>query len=143
MTWADSITVEYSLGGSYALLTDSAGNDTYYFAGRNIGNRQYMSQVFGTGCDSCAGRTNQDFTYDSSGNRTSSEDARGNVTNYTYDSNGNVMQISRTVNGQTQNWNYTWNSFGEPLTATDPLSHQTVYTYDQLIGFQVGSNRAG
>ena len=122
----DSLAITYSWGGSFATLADSAGNNTVYDAGDQLGNRSYLTNIQGTGCDSCAGRNNQSFSYDGTGNRTASQDPNGNQTTYSYDSSGNVTQISSSG----QAWNYTWNSFGERLTATDPLGKVTTYTYD-------------
>lgn len=126
----DSVTIAYSPGGSYATLTDSAGNVTVYDAGDQFGSRRYLTSIHGTGCDSCFGRNNQTFSYDSSGDRTSSQDANANTTNYTYDGNGNVTQISRTLSSGTQSYGFSLNSFGEVLTATDPLGKVTTNTYD-------------
>ncbi|MGH9532542.1 MAG: RHS repeat domain-containing protein, partial [Terriglobales bacterium] len=67
------------------------------------------------------GRGNSSFTYDVDGNRTSSTDALGRVTNFTYDVWGNVLTKSQVVNGQTLVWSYTYNAFGQVLTATDSL----------------------
>ncbi|HXE91368.1 MAG TPA: RHS repeat-associated core domain-containing protein [Terriglobales bacterium] len=70
------------------------------------------------------------FAYDGSGNRTSSTDALGRVTSFTYDAWGNVLSKSQVVNGQTLTWSYTYNGFGQVLTATDPLGNTTTNTYD-------------
>ena len=74
----DSLTLTYSPGGSYATLTDSAANQTICDAGDNFGSRRYPTNIRGTGCDSCLGRNNQSFSYDTSGNRISSVDPNGN-----------------------------------------------------------------
>jgi len=109
---------------------DSNGNTTSYLSSTQIGNRSYITSIQGTGCDSCIGRTNQTFTYDGAGNRVASHDANGNTTHFAYDANGNVTRVSRTLSAGTQAWNYTFNSFGEALTATDPLGKVTTNTYD-------------
>jgi len=126
----DSLTVSYSAGGSYASLTDSLGNKSTYFAGDQIMGRKYLTDIQGTGCDSCVGRNNQVFVNDATGNRTSNTDPNGNRTTYSYDTNGNVTQISKNLGTGTQTSNFTWNSFGEVLTATDPLGKVTTNTYD-------------
>jgi YD repeat-containing protein len=88
----DLLTISYSWGGSFATLTDSLGNSTIYFSGDQIGNRKYLSNIQGTGCDSCVGRGSQTFAYDGVGNRTSSTDTNGNTTTLTFDSNGNITK---------------------------------------------------
>lgn len=126
----DSLTVSYSPEGGVAQVTNSVGNATTYEAGDQIGSRRYETGIQGPGCSSCVGSNNQSFSYDGSGNRTSSKDANGNTTNYSYDANGNVTQISKAIGSATQTYNFTWNSFGEVLTATDPLSKVATNTYD-------------
>jgi RHS repeat-associated protein len=127
----DSIAVGYT--GSTATLSDSAGNSTQYTVGTRISGRNFLTGIAGSGCDTCGGRGNYAFAYDSAGNRTSSTDPLGHLTKYFYDSNGNVTarQIQSDSTGNNfQTWNYTYNGFNEVLTATDPLGHQTVNTYD-------------
>jgi RHS repeat-associated protein len=124
---SDSLTVSYGTG--VATLTDSKGNATQY-SRTNIGSRNFVTSVAGTGCDSCGGNGNQSFTYDSSGNRLTSTDPLGHKTTYTYDSNGDVTSSSISVGGVNVVSNYTYNGFGEVLTATDPLGHVTTNTYD-------------
>ncbi|GGP25404.1 hypothetical protein GCM10010971_12230 [Silvimonas amylolytica] len=52
------------------------------------------------------------------------------VSNFTYDTNGNLLTKSVTAGGKTRTWSYTYNGFGQVLTATDPDSNKTTYTYD-------------
>lgn len=127
----DALNVSYS--GTVATLTDSAGHNSQYTAGTRIASRNYLTSVVGSGCDTCGGRRNYTFTYDTtSGNRTSSTDPSGHAINYSYDSNGNVtqksIQMDSAPNYQTRS--YTYNSFNEVLTATDPLGNVTTNTYD-------------
>jgi RHS repeat-associated protein len=126
----DALTVDYSSGTSLPTLMDSAGNLTNYTAGTQLGNRKYITNIQGGGCDSCMGRNTQTFTYDAGGNRITAKDPNNNQTTYSYDASGNVTQIRKPIGSSTQTWNYTWNSFGEPLTATDPLGKVTTNTYD-------------
>ena len=53
-------------------------------------------------------------------------------TKYTYDANGNVTSKSTTLylTGATLAWYYSYNSFGELLTSTDPNGNTTTNTYD-------------
>jgi len=127
----DLVTVAYPTA-STASLSDSAGNASQYTYG-TISGRNIVKQVAGSGCDTCGGRGNYSFTYDSSGNRITSTDPLGHLTKYSYDSNANVTlrRIQSDSTGQNfQNWSYTYNSVGEALTVTDPLGNQTVNTYD-------------
>jgi YD repeat-containing protein len=128
----DQVTVSYSGSGQSATLQDSSGNSTGY-GNQRIATRNYILSVTGSGCDSCGGRGNYSFTYDSQGNRLTSTDPLGHLTKFTYDSNGNVTQkqIQSDSTGQNfQTWKYTYNSFGDVLTATDPLTRVTTNTYD-------------
>lgn len=127
----DALSVNYGSSEAEGVtLTDSKGNNTLYVVGQQIGNRRYVTSIQGTGCDSCLGRNNQTFSYDGSGNRTTAVDPNGNQTSFQYDASGNVTQVSRIVNGVAQNLNFTYNTFGEVLTSTDPLGKTTTYTYD-------------
>ena len=61
----------------------------------------------------------------------SSTDALNNSTSYTYDSMGNVLTKSQQLTTSTTlTWTYTYNSFQEVLTATDPAGHVTTNVYD-------------
>ncbi len=132
----DQLTVSYNNGTSStaptATLTASNGSATTYGVQR-LGVRNYVSSVSGSGCDSCVGRGNYSFTYDSLGNRLTSTDPLGHLTKFAYDANGNVTQVqiqSDSTGSNYQTWNYTYNSFGEVLTAQDPLGHTTTNAYD-------------
>ncbi len=126
----DALTVSYPGSPTNTTsITDSRGNVTTYSYGFLAG-RGYVTNVNGPGCASCGGRNNQSFTFDGSGNQTSSTDALGRATTHTYDANGYVLSRSIVVNGQTLTWTYAYNGFGEVLTATDPLGHTTTNVYD-------------
>jgi YD repeat-containing protein len=127
---ADRIAVSYD--SQAATLQDSSGNLTTYGTQR-IATRNYVSSIAGSGCDTCGGRGNYAFTYDSQGNRLTSTDPLGHLTKFAYDSNGDVTQKqiqSDSTGTNFQTWKYTYNSFGEVLTATDPLGNVTTNTYD-------------
>ncbi len=129
----DQIIVTYPiLYPQVATIQDSNSNSTSYGVQR-VGTRSLVSSIAGSGCDSCGGRGNYSFTYDSQGNRLISTDTLGYLSKFAYDANGNVTQKkiqsdSSGVNFQT--WNYTYDSFAEVLTATDPLGNATTNTYD-------------
>ena len=125
---ADAISVSYYSGQTG--LYDSKNNFSYY-GYSYVGGEGLVTSVNGSTCASCAARGNQSFTYDSLGNRTSVKDALGRVTNFTYDSNANMLSRSIQLSStQTLTWSYTYNSFGEVLTATDPLGNVTTSGYD-------------
>jgi hypothetical protein len=97
------------------VLSDSMGRTTNY-AYQNMGGRNFMTSIAGSGCASCGGRGNTALTYDPLGNVQSSTDALGNTTNYAADSMGNVLTKSQQLNGSTTlTWSYTYNSFQEVL----------------------------
>lgn len=57
----------------------------------------------------------------------------GRITSLTYDAKGNLLQKSINANGDERNWAYTYNLFGQLLTATGPrtdVADVTTYTYD-------------
>jgi len=49
---------------------------------------------------------------------------------FTHDTSGNVLTKTITADTKSRKWTYTYNSFGQVLTATDPAGHKTTYTYD-------------
>ena len=55
---------------------------------------------------------------------------RHTTTTNTYDSNSNVLSTSQPISSSTATTSYTYNSFGEVLTDTDPLGNVTTNTYD-------------
>ena len=117
-------------GSGTTVLSDSMGRPRVY-AYQNIGGRNFMTAIAGSGCASCGGRGNTALTYDPLGNVLSSTDALNNTTSYTYDSMGNVLTKTQQLNASTPlTWSYTYNSFQEVLTATDPLGNVTTNVYD-------------
>ena len=124
----DSVTITYPASGTTS-LTDSMGNTTTFNYNYN-GLSKFITSATGPTCDTCLAGNTSSFTQDASGNRISSTDANGNVTQYTYDGIGNVLTRSNVVNGNTLTWTYTYNSFGEVLTAQGPMGFVTTNTYD-------------
>jgi RHS repeat-associated protein len=111
-------------------VTDSKGNQSSYTSAM-IGGLWVSTVGQGSGCSTCAQRGDITNTYDAYGNVLSRTDENGNVTSYTYDTNGNVLTVTVPISsGHTATTTYTYNSFGEVLTATDPLGNVTTNTYD-------------
>lgn len=54
-------------------------------------------------------------------------DPNGNITKYTYDGSGNLLQKTDALNRQTT---YTYNGLEEPTSITTPLGHVTTLAYD-------------
>ncbi len=94
-------------------------------------------------CSTCNFQTGTNFGIASTGHAIFSQDAGGGDSTYSYDAQGN-MAVKNVPTGSRNGpqtgyatWNYTYNSFGEVLTATDPLAtsptdsnHTTTNTYD-------------
>jgi RHS repeat-associated protein len=125
-TTADGPTFEIT---SAVTLTDSLGHQSTY-ASEVAGGKWYVNNSQGSGCSSCSVRGNIQTQYDNFGNIILTTDELGHTTSYTYDSNQNMLSVSRQANSGYATTSYTYNSFGEPLTVTDPLGHVTTNTYD-------------
>jgi RHS repeat-associated protein len=128
---AEAVTVSYDNNSSgVSSITDSMGRATQYnFAAFNLRNK--ITGVSGSGCATCGGRGNQTFVYNSLGQRTSSTDALGNTTQFTYETWGGVDSRSITVNGAPVTWRYTYGGSDSKriATITDPLGKITTYNY--------------
>ncbi len=80
-----------------------------------------------------SGSVSTSFTYDLANGVTSVTDGNGNVTQYAYDSTGNVTQITLppdTAGGTSPVLQYTYDAAGQVTSATDGDGNQTTYTYD-------------
>ncbi|MFN3650394.1 MAG: RHS repeat-associated core domain-containing protein [Armatimonadota bacterium] len=109
-------------------VTDEAGNVTAYFIqgdGEMTGTRQ--QPTYG------GSYTNVSYTYDSDHNRESMTKPSGDIWEWTYDGNGNVLTeedpITRTLPGVTK-WTYTYNSLNRRTSATDALGNVTTWSFD-------------
>lgn len=77
----------------------------------------------------------ESLTYDTAGRPLSSTDAEGQVTNYTYDSSGNLSEVDKPSNndaGTRRVSHFDHNSLGRTTSYEDPTGAITTYTYDAL-----------
>src|SRR4029077_14033841 len=143
------VTVSYSGGGLAANQVYVQNSLGYGHGARltisNRGQRHYLIAVANGAevCSTCNFMTNNNFGISDTGHDNFSQDAGGGISNYSYDAVGNLT-VKNVPTGSRNGpatgiatWNYTYNSFGEVLTATDPLAtsstdpnHTTTYTYD-------------
>jgi YD repeat-containing protein len=73
--------------------------------------------------------------YDAKGRVVSTTDAVGSVTDYVYDTNGNLSTVTAPSNndaGTRPVTTYGYDALGRVTSVTDPLTHVTTYTYDVL-----------
>jgi len=124
----DKVVIQYTAEGQAQVVNSK--NIVTGYGSATFGGRAYVTSVSGPGCASCGGRNNSSFFYDNHGNRTTSTDALGRATTYTYDANGNVLSSSTQMGNAVINWSYSYNGFGEVLTSTDPMGNTTTNTYD-------------
>jgi RHS repeat-associated protein len=107
-------------------VTDALGHVTNYTFDTSKG-RNVITKVEGLcNCGGGGGSQIQNWTYDSQLNPTSMTDALGHVTSYTYDSSGNRLSETNALGTSS----FTYNQFGDVLTATDRLGNLTTNTYD-------------
>ncbi|MDP3506499.1 MAG: RHS repeat-associated core domain-containing protein, partial [Candidatus Melainabacteria bacterium] len=145
-------TMTYTAHGDLATSTDETGIVTTYTYSGLPGDLSSMV------VDSGVGRLNltSSFSYDSTGNRTGSTNARGfsktmtydnsrrvtsitenglsgYVTNFGYDVYGNVISTSKQLAPlQWQTTTATYSGIGDLLTTTDPMGFVTTHAYNAL-----------
>jgi RHS repeat-associated protein len=105
-------------------VTDALSRVTKYTLDKSRG-RFVVTGVEGDcGCGGGAS-VSQSWAYDANLRVTSHTDGLGQTSAYTYDSQGNLLTVSSA--GQST---FTYNGFGQVLTATDPAGGVTTYAYD-------------
>lgn len=125
---AERYTLEYQQPESGTLfyftrVTDILGRQTKYFF-ETIGGRNQIIKTEGL-CGCGSGSESTRFYYDGQGNLIKKTDALGRQTTYNYDNNGNAVSMIDFLGTQT----FTYNSFGQVLTATDRMGGVTTNTY--------------
>ncbi len=70
------------------------------------------------------------LSFDSQGNVSSTTDALGNSSSAGYDTSNNLTSQTMTVSGQPLTTSYTYDSFGDVQTATDPAGDTTSFAYN-------------
>ena len=113
-----------------AQLTNSLGNQTSY-SSSVAGGQWGFTTAQGSGCSTCTTRGNVQNQYDANGNLLWRIDALGNTVLFGYDSSGDLTtQFAPLSSSAGATTSYTYNSFGEALTVTDPLGNVTTNSYD-------------
>jgi RHS repeat-associated protein len=79
-------------------------------------------------------------TYDPTGNRTATTDARGQMTTYEYDPLNRVITTTNALDGQTS---VAYDGLGNRLSTTDANGHTTTFTYDDLGRLTQTTNATG
>jgi RHS repeat-associated protein len=72
------------------------------------------------------------YSYDGTGLVKSVLDRNLNVTSYTYDGMGRLLQSDQTLSGSTISWRYVYDGAGERVEVTDPDGRVREFTFDLL-----------
>jgi YD repeat-containing protein len=116
------MTGQYNTSGRLTQLTNATGKSSVL--SYNLTNLSESATA--------PGNTNPTTnTYNTEGLLTRSVDSNNNETDYTY--NGMFLASKTQIVGTTDlTTTYTTNSYGQPLTETDPSNNTTYYSYDQF-----------
>ncbi len=105
-------------------VTDALARVTKYFFDKSKG-RNVVTQVQGL-CNCGSGSRTQTWTYDNQLNVISHTNALGQTATYTYDTDGNELSATGVLGSSS----FTYNQFGDVLTATDAMGGVTTNTFD-------------
>lgn len=121
---SNSTSIEYDAQGNLSSRTDFGGNKTLYsFNARNL--ETSRTEASGTPqARTIATVWHASFRLPIKVTET------GRVTDLTYDANGNLTQKTITAGSTVRTWKWTYGSFGQVATATDPNGKLTKYAYD-------------
>jgi RHS repeat-associated protein len=111
------------------VVTDSLGNETEYHF-QKIWGAKRITQI--SGCTTCGGGSATQFWgYDEKGRITSHTDGEGNLTEYTYDNDGNLVTIDSPVldTGERHTTEMAYNNQGRLVTRIAPNGSTTTWTY--------------
>ena len=64
-------------------------------------------------------------------------DRNGKVTEYTYNSKGQVTAVAEKFNGKALTTGYCYDALGRAISTTDPMGNETSFAYNKL-GFRIG-----
>jgi RHS repeat-associated protein len=112
------------LSSTQTNVTDALGHVTEYFY-LSVKGRKVVTRVEGL-CSCGTGSQTQSWTYDNQLNVVSHSNALGQVATYVYDANGNELSATGVLGSSS----FTYNQFGEVLTATDAMGGVTTNTFD-------------
>ncbi len=112
-------------GGRVTGLTDATGATTSLsYNLTNLSETVMPPPLGGTASPSST------LTFDSQGNVQQTSDALGNSSSAGYDTSNNLTSQTMTISGQPLTTSYTYDSFGDVRTATDPAGDTTAFTYN-------------
>ena len=111
------------------VVTDSLGNETEYHF-QTIWGAKRITKI--SGCTTCGGGSaTEEWGYDDKGRITSHTDGEGNLTEYTYDLDGNLTKVEAPLlaTGGRHTTEFGYNSQGKVVTRIAPNGATTTWTH--------------